>query len=431
MELAATPIQRHKTAIRRPSYSLPVKCLLRDGLLSRATTLFDYGCGHGQDLELLRDMEILSEGWDPVHRPDVERTAADIVNLGYVINVIENPAERADALRQAWALCRSLLVVAAQLDFVAPDKALPTLNDGLLTSRGTFQKYYTQAELRGYLEEQLGADAIPAAPGVFYLFKDETGKQQFLVNRYRRLATVPTNRVSELLYEQNQELLDPFIQVLTRLGRLPGPDELPEHAAIVERLGSIKRAFALVQRVTNTDPWRVIAKRRAEDLLVYLALARFHRRPAFSELPLPIQRDVKAFYGAYQRACAEADALLFRAGDAAAIDQACCAVRIGCLVDNALLVKSDTLPALDPLLRVYEGCARALVGEVEKSNVTKLHRHSGKVSYLIYRDFEPAGTPTLQLRIKVSLRTLDIDFFDYSKRTEQPAMADAEQNALL
>jgi hypothetical protein len=47
-------IARHKTAIRRPSYSLPIKCLLRDGLIYAETSVFDYGCGHGQDIELLR-----------------------------------------------------------------------------------------------------------------------------------------------------------------------------------------------------------------------------------------------------------------------------------------------------------------------------------------------------------------------------------------
>jgi hypothetical protein len=30
-----------------------VACLLRDGLLDSSKTLFDYGCGHGQDLQLL------------------------------------------------------------------------------------------------------------------------------------------------------------------------------------------------------------------------------------------------------------------------------------------------------------------------------------------------------------------------------------------
>ena len=99
----AVPIARHKTAIRRPGLSLPISCLLRDGLLDSSRTRFDYGCGRGQDLNLLRGLSVACEGWDPAHRPDTALTPADVVNLGYVINVIENPAERADVLRRAWA----------------------------------------------------------------------------------------------------------------------------------------------------------------------------------------------------------------------------------------------------------------------------------------------------------------------------------------
>jgi hypothetical protein len=38
-----------------------------------------------------------------------------VVNLGYVINVIEEAAERADVLREAWALTRKVLIVSARL----------------------------------------------------------------------------------------------------------------------------------------------------------------------------------------------------------------------------------------------------------------------------------------------------------------------------
>jgi DNA phosphorothioation-associated putative methyltransferase len=319
-------------------------------------------------------------------------------------------------------LCRSMLVVGAQIIYAASDKEQANFSDGVLTSRGTFQKYYGQNELRAYLEEQLSADAIPAAPGVFYLFKTEDAKQQFLANRYRRQVAVPPKRVSELLFEQNRDVLEPFMDALTKLGRVPGPEELPQTGEIIERLGSLKRAFGLIQRVTDAAPWLTIAKRRREDLLVYLALARFYRRPPLSKQPLSIQRDLKALFGTYERACKEADTLLFRAGDAAAVDEACQQARPGCLLDNALLVRRDALEKLDPLLRIYEGCARALLGEIEEANVVKLHRFSGKVSYLVYRDFEDQVNPPLLLRVKVSLRTLAIDYFDYSTWGDPPRL---------
>ena len=115
-------IARHKTAIRRPSFSLPLKCLLRDGLVHETTTVFDYGCGHGQDIKLLRDMGVHCEGWDPVFQPQSPKQRADVVNLGYVINVVEHAEERSQALRSAWELAEKLLVVSAQVKFAASDR---------------------------------------------------------------------------------------------------------------------------------------------------------------------------------------------------------------------------------------------------------------------------------------------------------------------
>src|SRR5512143_3484144 len=81
-------IERHKTAIRRKDFSLSVKCLLRDALVVPGKTFFDYGCGHGEDVELLSAHGVQASGWDPAFRPEEPRRPAEIVNLGYVLNVI-------------------------------------------------------------------------------------------------------------------------------------------------------------------------------------------------------------------------------------------------------------------------------------------------------------------------------------------------------
>lgn len=415
-------VARHKTAIKRQSFSLPVKCMLRDGLLDSSRTFFDYGCGYGQDVAMLSDMDIPSSGWDPVHRPDGDRKPADVVNLGYVINVIEDPQERQQVIRKAWDLCGTVLTVAAQVEFAAPDKIHAFHGDGILTSRGTFQKYYNQYELRDYLQTVLEADALTAAPGVFYIFKNEESKQQFVANRYHRRLTVPQRRMSEVLFEQNKDILEPFMAALTQYGRIPGPEELAEAQAIEERLGSLARAFRLVQKVTDEEPWKEIAQRRTEDLLVYLALARFRRRPPLAKLPLTVQRDIKAFLGTYSSACEKADEFLFLAGNPKAIDAACQRATIGQLVENALTVHESALDSLEPLLRIYEGCARALVGNIEGANLVKLHRFSGKVSYIAYPDFDTDPCPAIQLRVKVSLRSLDFDVFDYSEWPDPPLL---------
>ena len=80
------------------------------------------------------------------------------------------------------------------------------------------------------------------------------------------------------------------------------------------------------------------------------------------------------------------------------------------------------LDSLEPLLRVYEGCARAYLGEVEGANLIKLHRHSGKVSYLVYPEFETDPHPALLRSIKLSLRTRELDCYDYANSTNPPVL---------
>jgi DNA phosphorothioation-associated putative methyltransferase len=116
MDEPPSQIERHKTAIRRKDFSLAVKCLLRDGLLGPGRTFFDYGCGRGEDIDLLAAQGVTASGWDPAFRPDAPRTPAEIVNLGYVLNVIEDPQERAAVLASAWGLATRLLAVAARVN---------------------------------------------------------------------------------------------------------------------------------------------------------------------------------------------------------------------------------------------------------------------------------------------------------------------------
>ncbi len=67
---------------------------------------------------------------------------------------------------------------------------------------------------------------------------------------------------------------------------------------------------------------------------------------------------MRAFFGSYANACAEADDLLFKAGDATAIDEACGRCPIGKILPDDLYVHRSALDALEPILRIYEGCGR-------------------------------------------------------------------------
>jgi hypothetical protein len=88
-----------------------------------------------------------------------------------------------------------------------------------------------------------------------------------------------------------------------------------------------------------------------------------------------------------------ADDRLFRAGDAEAVDDACRRSPVGKLLPDALYVHRAALEALDPLLRVDEGFARAYLGEIEGADLIKLHRQSVRVSYLTHPDFDADPHP--------------------------------------
>ena len=180
----------------------------------------------------------------------------------------------------------------------------------------------------------------------------------------------------EVRMEEARQALESLMEVIATLGRLPDPTEFDGSQIVIERYGSLKRAFAAIKRITNAESWEAIAQRRREDMLVYLALSRFRKRPLLSHLPLGLQRDMKAFFGTYSRACVEADELLFKAGDSASVDDACKRTTIGKLLPDDLYVHRDALDSLEPLLRIYEGCGRTYLGEVEGANIIKIHRRS-------------------------------------------------------
>jgi hypothetical protein len=138
--MIGTPVARHKTALRRTGLSRPISRALTDGLLIPDSTVFDYGCGKGDDIRHLRTLGYAVDGWDPVHRPNVKRRCAEVVNLGYVLNVIENQEERAQTLHSAWALATQLLVVSARMTWDGRDLAGRPLGDGMITRTGLIPK---------------------------------------------------------------------------------------------------------------------------------------------------------------------------------------------------------------------------------------------------------------------------------------------------
>ncbi|WP_246345345.1 DNA phosphorothioation-associated putative methyltransferase [endosymbiont of Lamellibrachia barhami] len=176
---------RHLTALVRYGFSAPVQSLARYGFFDGSHRLFDYGCGRGDDVRGLSENGLSATGWDPYFAPDNTISSADIVNLGFVINVIEDFDERVEALTRAWSLAERVLVVSVMLEN-QNDPRGQRFRDGVMTLRGTFQKYFTQSGIKTFLEQVLDEEPIPVAPGVLYLFRDKDMEQRFLMDRYHR-----------------------------------------------------------------------------------------------------------------------------------------------------------------------------------------------------------------------------------------------------
>ena len=178
-----------------------------------------------------------------------------------------------------------------------------------MTSRGTFQKLFEQDELKTWIDHTLDTAAVPAGPGVFYAFRDPATRAAFLASRYRREITVPRLTRTVDRFEDYRAVLQPLMDFFAAGGRLPDEDELPEAGAVIDALGSLKRAFRLIQSATGAEAWAEIAAKRTPDLLIYLALSRFDGRPTLGLLPVPLQRDIRALFPLYAKACKQADAL--------------------------------------------------------------------------------------------------------------------------
>jgi len=404
--------------------SRPVQLAADLGLVATGGTFFDYGCGRGDDIAGLSRAGVAAKGWDPHFKPDAKKTSAEVVNLGYVINVIPDLSERRDAVLDAWDLTQKALVVSARLN-----SELRTMSrgqphgDGFITGHGTFQKFYSQGELRSWLDTILESETVAIAPGIFVAFKAEADTNEFLIRtRHRRRHAVKVSR-SDRIYDQHREPIDALMEFYSERGRLPAQTEqLDLQEKLKEAAGSLRRAWRVAVTVTPETDWDTVSAERRLDLLVDLALLKLNRRPTFTALPETTRHDVRGLIGSYKQATAEADKLLFTAGDSQVVASAADQSPVGKRLPTSLYLHESALHGLPHVLRVYEGCARWLVGEVEGANIIKLATDKPKVSYLEYPDFDKDPHPALWRTTFVRIGALDIDERNYSASENPPIL---------
>jgi DNA phosphorothioation-associated putative methyltransferase len=434
-----TKIAREKTAIVRYELSAPIKILAKNGFLEGQFSIFDYGCGRGDDLRELEAHGLDVLGWDPNFLPDADRVKSDLVNIGFVINVIEERNERTEAIHGAWELSEKLLVVSAML---ANEKYLAQFTpykDGIITSRNTFQKYYTQSELKLFIELALDEQAIAVAPGIYFVFKDKVLEQEFLQNRHRRQHSwehktqpVVSNKAEEqLLISQNIDMFDEFWKLCLLLGRCPSIDEFTECDALLEITGTTKKAYRLAKQYYGTGELDVARQMRLEDLLVYFAVGLFGKRETYQNLPPQTKRDIKEFFDTNKNAKTQATELLFQIAEIDKIEEECLSANEylpASVLDtefgrpHSLTFHKKFMDLLSPLLRVYVCSALQLYGELDDIQLIKVHITSGKLTLLGYEDFETAKQPRLKERVKIKMAEQDVDFFDYLEISENTSL---------
>ncbi|MBT6051955.1 MAG: DNA phosphorothioation-associated putative methyltransferase [Candidatus Scalindua sp.] len=427
---------RQLTALTRFGFSAPIQTLMRNNYLDGRYTLFDYGCGRGSDVDGLQQNNLHATGWDPYYAPDDVKVDADIVNLGFVLNVIESLEERVDALIGAYSYASKVLVVSVMLD--NSNRATGRkYNDGVITQRGTFQKYYTQAEIKNFIEVTLDEEALAIAPGIHYVFSDKDEEQRFLSTRYKRrrnrLRTVKrlsaeekeairSKKLDQKYIDYKQQLDRLLLQCLS-LGRDPDKTECSDLEDLIEGFGTYNKALRFISQRNDIHLIEGVAQDRTEDLLVYFALNKFEKRAPYKNMEASLQRDIKSFFGSYSCAQNEARQLLFLISNTELIHKAVIYASnhgLGCLGnDESLQLHTQLVNQLPSILRVYIGCASVLYGDYRNADIVKIHTHSGKVSLITCNDFT-CLLPKMNIRVKISLREQDFNYYNYTDGYEPP-----------
>jgi DNA phosphorothioation-associated putative methyltransferase len=420
-------VSRHKTAIVRGDVSQPMQIMLRLGLVKKEASVFDYGCGQGEDVAALLSQGYEAFGWDPHHAADGQRRPADVVNLGFVINVIEDQRERLETLKAAWGFAVKALCISVMVSGKVSTAGQKPHRDGFLTSRGTFQKYFAQQELREFVETVTGQEPLSLAPGIVAVFKDKDLEQEILFRRRSRVYLVgslprPPRREREIrvrldLRERVTPLLEAMRGTCLTLGRMPEADEVPKAvlAGIDDAHVSWTRLIeALRQDISGDQDFAEAARARREDLLVHLALQQFPGSPKYRSLPKSLQFDIKAFFKSHTTALAEARQLLFAAGDRAGVkvdvDAALGAGLGGLRRDRRFRFSPTVLPRLPARLRVVVGCAEVLQGGADACDFIDLDLEAPKVTMLTCDDADrPVPCVVEKLLINMARLRVSLD----------------------
>lgn len=420
MDVVEWASSRHRTAIGRGDLSMPVRQALGDHIFDASSSVLDYGCGRGQDVARLRQMGMNASGWDPFFAPDTSSlTESEVVFLNYVLNVIEDAGERRDTLVKAWKLSSRILVVSCRLTWELSSARGAESGDGIVTSRNTFQHFFSPSELRTFAEEATGHRCVSPSPGVVYIFRRDEDRFAYLAR-----GTIVGFEWSDS--GDYASAVSELVSFTEGRGRPPQFEEIP--ADLLPVLGRLSRRSMLELINKAASPERIAegTKRSTLDTLLYLGTSIFSGRAAFVDLPLNVQADIKHCFKSYREACARADRLLAKIRDDTYIRGAM-RNSPGKLTASALYVHRRAVPKIPVVLRLYEHCGSVAAGRPTGWNILKLDHRGRRVSWSSYPDFDADPHPTLDWTYGVEMTSLESAFQRFGDRANRPLLHRKEE----
>ncbi|WP_082994552.1 DNA phosphorothioation-associated putative methyltransferase [Mycobacterium sp. 1245801.1] len=411
--------RRQRTAIGRGDLSMPVRQALLDGVMRADASVLDYGCGRGQDVERLGRLGLNAKGWDPFYAPDTKLEANDVVMLNYVLNVIEDSAERRQTLGTAWAFTSRVLIVASRLKWELSSVNGIASGDGLITSRNTFQHFFSPNELRKFVDEVTGTRCVSPTPGVVYAFRRDEDRFSYLAR----------GTIAGFHWADSQDYASAVSELISfteQRGRPPLFEEIPDD--LLPMLGTLSRRSMLELIQKGASPERVAEgfKRSTLDTLLYLGTSIFNGRVSLKDLPLTVQADIKHCFKSYREACARADRLLTKIRDDTYVRGAM-RNSPGKLTATALYVHRRAIPKMPVVLRLYEYCGFVAAGRPDEWNILKLDHRGRRVSWSSYPTFDADPHPSLEWTYGVEMTSLEASFQRFGDRSNRPILHRKEE----
>ena len=332
---------------------------------------------------------------------------------------------------------------------------LPTQNDashvvpfkdGHVTSNKTFQKYYEQNEIAELLRNTLPNTPIAAAPGVFFIFKDEKTEQDYLLKRQlgiirdydpERLVTKRAEKaaIERASFEEKQRKQAQSLAKLKEAERLsktvakhtlafarkPELEELPKYFQLQLNESGLtyRKVFSAASQLFDDDDLREAIKSKKEKLLLFFAMYFFSGRPKYKQLATSLQKDIRIHFGAMSTIEKEAKDFLFSLGKESLLLEDCASVvskNFGYMDGDKIIFKGSDIEKLPLRLRGILAVSNRISGALENDDIVKVHLSTKKVTYLGVDDFENSPLPRITKRTVVDLRVNSVITISHDDR---------------